>query len=193
MQAIADLENSFKEFDRVLETGDKQAVPIRQQDALGYVGQIEEAMVKEFPYQVPSDYDYLPQLKVSIICCLFLERAAARAPSLLTLLEKGKQQAAMQGKHLLPSSHQTTTSQIDWQCLTANMGSAAKAVGSCHYAQLKVGCPPQGILTTRLHLQDQTLLLRNSLSDRRCAAPCLICAGKVPHSTVMCRAGPQWR
>ena len=79
LQAIADLENSFKEFDRVLETGDKQAVPIRQQDALGYVGQIEEAMVKEFPYQVPSKYDYLPQLKVSTICCLFV-RAATTGP-----------------------------------------------------------------------------------------------------------------
>lgn len=80
LQAIADLENSFKEFDRVLETGDKQAVPIRQQDALGYVGQIEEAMVKEFPYQVPSEYDYLPQLKVSVICWPLLIRAPSRWP-----------------------------------------------------------------------------------------------------------------
>ena len=80
LQAIAGLENSFKEFDRVLESGDKQAVPIRQQDALGYVGQIEEAMVKEFPYQVPSEYDYLPQLKVRATSCPFIERAAARAP-----------------------------------------------------------------------------------------------------------------
>ena len=72
LQAIADLELSFKEFDRVLETGDKQAVPIRQQAALGCVGQIEEAMVKEFPYQVPSEYDYLPQLKVSLLCRPFV-------------------------------------------------------------------------------------------------------------------------
>ena len=71
LQAVNDLENSFKEFDRVLETGDKQAVPIRQQNALGYVGQIEEAMVKEFPYQVPSEYDYLPQLKVRVIAVHF--------------------------------------------------------------------------------------------------------------------------
>ena len=187
------MENSFKEFDRVLETGDKQAVPIRQQDALGYVGQIEEAMVKEFPYQVPSDYDYLPQLRVSIIYVVSERGSRHGAVRFsLPLSEKGKQQAAMQGKHLLASSHRTTTSQIDSQCLTANMGSAARPVGSCHSAQLKLGCPLQGILT-RLHLQDQTLVLRNSLSDRRCAAPCLVCTGKVPHSTVMCRAGPQWR
>ncbi len=41
-----------------------QAVIESQQKALTYVGAIEEAMVKGFPFQVPKDYDNLPQLKV---------------------------------------------------------------------------------------------------------------------------------
>jgi cyclophilin family peptidyl-prolyl cis-trans isomerase len=62
-QAIADLERAFAEFDKVIDTGDKQEVPIKQQECLTFVGQIEEAMVKGFPFQVPSKYDNLPQLK----------------------------------------------------------------------------------------------------------------------------------
>lgn len=51
-----------------METGDKQAVPAAQQNALTYVGQIEEAMMKGFPFDVPSQYDNLPQLKASPVC-----------------------------------------------------------------------------------------------------------------------------
>lgn len=43
---------------------DKDAVAIKQQELLGYVGEIEEAMVKGFPFEVPSEYANLPQLKV---------------------------------------------------------------------------------------------------------------------------------
>ena len=66
LKAIQNLEAAFKECDRVVETGDKQAVPSAQQNALTYVGQIEEAMMKGFPFTVPSQYDNLPQLKVSL-------------------------------------------------------------------------------------------------------------------------------
>ena len=65
LKSIQNLEAAFKECDRVVETGDKQAVPSVQQNALTYVGQIEEAMMKGFPFTVPSQYDNLPQLKVS--------------------------------------------------------------------------------------------------------------------------------
>jgi peptidylprolyl isomerase len=41
-----------------------QAVVEKQQAALTAVGNIEEAMVKGFPFTVPSTYDNLPQLKV---------------------------------------------------------------------------------------------------------------------------------
>ena len=64
LKAIANLEEAFKECDKVVESGDKQAVPAAQQNALTYVGQIEEAMMQGFPFEVPSEYDNLPQLKV---------------------------------------------------------------------------------------------------------------------------------
>lgn len=38
----------------------------KQQAALTAVGNIEEAMVKGFPFTVPSEYDNLPQLKVRL-------------------------------------------------------------------------------------------------------------------------------
>ncbi|KAL3163266.1 Peptidyl-prolyl cis-trans isomerase, chloroplastic [Trebouxia sp. C0010 RCD-2024] len=63
LKAIANLEEAFKECDRVVESQDKQAIPSAQQNALTYVGQIEEAMMKGFPFEVPSQYDNLPQLK----------------------------------------------------------------------------------------------------------------------------------
>ncbi|KAK9816473.1 hypothetical protein WJX72_000720 [[Myrmecia] bisecta] len=63
MAALANLDRSFAEFDKIIESGDKQEVPIKQQEVLGYVGQVEEAMVKGFPFTVPSQYANLPQLK----------------------------------------------------------------------------------------------------------------------------------
>lgn len=68
LKAIANLEEAFKECDRVVESQDKQAIPSAQQNALTYVGQIEEAMMKGFPFEVPSQYDNLPQLKVCLKC-----------------------------------------------------------------------------------------------------------------------------
>ena len=41
-----------------------QAVPENQQNCLQYVSNIEEAMVKGFPFAVPPEYSGLPQLKV---------------------------------------------------------------------------------------------------------------------------------
>ena len=40
-----------------------QAVPENQQNCLQYVSNIEEAMVKGFPFAVPPEYSGLPQLK----------------------------------------------------------------------------------------------------------------------------------
>ena len=65
MKAIANLEEALKECDRAVEAQDKQAIPSVQQNALTYVGQIEEAMMKGFPFTVPPQYDNLPQLKAS--------------------------------------------------------------------------------------------------------------------------------
>lgn len=52
LQAIQELKAAFKLFDDVLEQKDKQEVPIAQQRCLRQVGDIEEAMVKKFPFQV---------------------------------------------------------------------------------------------------------------------------------------------
>lgn len=64
--AIANLEAALKDFEGVLAAGDKQAVPIVQSTALNFVGDIEEAMVKGFPFAVPKEYANLPQLKVGL-------------------------------------------------------------------------------------------------------------------------------
>ncbi|CAL5222330.1 g4676 [Coccomyxa viridis] len=63
MRAISDLDKSLDEFMELMEKKDKQDIPIKQQEALGFVGIIEEAMVRGFPYEVPKQYANLPQLK----------------------------------------------------------------------------------------------------------------------------------
>ena len=65
LKAIANLEEALKACDKVVEVQDKQGIPSVQQNALTYVGQIEEAMMKGFPFEVPSQYANLPQLKAS--------------------------------------------------------------------------------------------------------------------------------
>jgi len=64
MRAITDLDKSLDEFIELMEKKDKQEIPSKQQEALGFVSIIEEAMVKGFPYEVPKQYANLPQLKV---------------------------------------------------------------------------------------------------------------------------------
>lgn len=63
LAAMERLDKSLDEFQALLEEKDKQEVPIKQQEALGFVGAVEEAMVKGFPYEVPKQYSALPQLK----------------------------------------------------------------------------------------------------------------------------------
>ena len=64
MRALKDLDTSLDQFIELMERKDKQDIPIKQQEALGFVSVIEEAMVKGFPYEVPKQYANLPQLKV---------------------------------------------------------------------------------------------------------------------------------
>lgn len=61
----------------MLDAQDKQEVPLVQQRCLDYVGQVEEAMVKGFPFDVPPEYANLPQLKVPRRRCLHAEGARA--------------------------------------------------------------------------------------------------------------------
>ena len=62
---MAKLEQGLTEFQALIEAKDKQLVPIKQRECLQYVGEIEEAMVKGFPFEVPSEYANRPLLKVN--------------------------------------------------------------------------------------------------------------------------------
>lgn len=61
--AIDKLKKGLSEFQALIDAEDKQEVPIKQQEVLTYVGDIEAAMVKGFPFDVPAAYADLPQLK----------------------------------------------------------------------------------------------------------------------------------
>ncbi|GLI69788.1 hypothetical protein VaNZ11_014487 [Volvox africanus] len=62
LENIEKLQAALNEFQATVEAKDKQAVPIKQREALTYVGNIEEAMVKGFPFQVPPEYADRPLL-----------------------------------------------------------------------------------------------------------------------------------
>lgn len=85
LKAIAALDKSLDEFTALLDAKDKQEIPLKQQEALGFVGQIEEAMVKGFPYEVPAQYANLPQLKVPpyLMLSYLLHATALPAPEVL--------------------------------------------------------------------------------------------------------------
>jgi hypothetical protein len=61
--AVDKLRKGLGEFQALIDAEDKQEVPIKQQELLTYVGDIEQAMVKGFPFDVPAAYADLPQLK----------------------------------------------------------------------------------------------------------------------------------
>ena len=62
-EALEKLRVGLSEFKTILDNQDKQEVPTKQQELLSYVGTMQEAMVKGFPFEVPSEYANLPQLK----------------------------------------------------------------------------------------------------------------------------------
>jgi hypothetical protein len=71
LKALSELEANLRAFSKILEGTEqkdaekvKQEVPVLQQEALAYVGRVEEAMVQGFPFKVPEQYSNLPQLKV---------------------------------------------------------------------------------------------------------------------------------
>jgi hypothetical protein len=63
--SLANLEQGLTEFQALIDAKDKQLVPIKQRECLQYVGEIQEAMVKGFPFEVPAQYADRPLLKVS--------------------------------------------------------------------------------------------------------------------------------
>ena len=58
------LDQGLIEFQALIDAKDKQAVPIKQREVLEYVGEVEAAMVKGFPFEVPKEYADRPLLKV---------------------------------------------------------------------------------------------------------------------------------
>jgi len=62
LAALDSLNQSLAEFAQLIEAKDKQIVPIKQREALSYVGLVEEAMVKGFPFEVPKEYATKPLL-----------------------------------------------------------------------------------------------------------------------------------
>lgn len=68
-ESYAKLNQALNEFNALIDAKDKQLVPIKQRECLAYVGEIEEAMVKRFPFEVPAEYANRPLLKVSRLHC----------------------------------------------------------------------------------------------------------------------------
>jgi hypothetical protein len=68
LAALERLDQGLIEFQALIDAKDKQSVPIKQREVLEYVGQVEAAMVKGFPFEVPKEYADRPLLKVSGMC-----------------------------------------------------------------------------------------------------------------------------
>lgn len=64
LAALDKVDQGLAEFDAVIAAQDKQEVPAKQQQVLIALGNVEEAMVQGFPFEIPAQYSNLPQLKV---------------------------------------------------------------------------------------------------------------------------------
>lgn len=64
LAALEKLDAGLLEFQALIDAKDKQAVPVKQREVLEYVGQVEAAMVKGFPFEVPKEYADRALLKV---------------------------------------------------------------------------------------------------------------------------------
>lgn len=60
---IAMLEMDVDEMHQAVDAGNKESVWIKRSEMLDRVGNLEELMVAEFPYDVPEEYSHLPQLQ----------------------------------------------------------------------------------------------------------------------------------
>lgn len=61
--AIANIEAGIAQLRTALEAQDKNLISEERSKVLNSVSQLEELMVQEFPFEVPSEYSNLPQLK----------------------------------------------------------------------------------------------------------------------------------
>ena len=60
---IESLNSELNDFKVIVDNQDRQAVPIQQQKCLSTLGNIEELMVGDFPYDIPKEYASYPLLK----------------------------------------------------------------------------------------------------------------------------------
>jgi peptidylprolyl isomerase len=60
---IAQLKSKVSDLQKAVEDKNRDLVREKQADALDLVGDLEELMVQEFPFEVPKEYSNLPQLK----------------------------------------------------------------------------------------------------------------------------------
>ncbi|BFI25337.1 hypothetical protein MPTK2_1g20230 [Marchantia polymorpha subsp. ruderalis] len=61
--AMSRLSDGLLEFQSLLEQKDRAGILPKQKECLEYVGQVEEAMVEKFPFEVPAEYAKMPLLK----------------------------------------------------------------------------------------------------------------------------------
>ena len=62
-QIIAQIKDGIPKLQEATDKKDKENIWIERANVLNLVSDLEELMVKEFPYEVPSQYSNLPQLK----------------------------------------------------------------------------------------------------------------------------------
>ncbi|CAM6086443.1 unnamed protein product [Calypogeia fissa] len=60
---LSKLGDGLVDFQRILEVKDRNAIAPKQRDLLDIVGDVEEAMVDKFPYDLPAEYASKPWLK----------------------------------------------------------------------------------------------------------------------------------
>ncbi|GJQ09026.1 hypothetical protein GpartN1_g817.t1 [Galdieria partita] len=60
---------------QIISQRDSEKIVLANADILRDIGTLEEDMVKEFPYEVPKEYDYLPQLKGRAVVEMTLKKA----------------------------------------------------------------------------------------------------------------------
>lgn len=60
--ALSALKDALETLELKNESADRLDVPILQQKAAHYVTEIEESMIKAFPFSIPQEYNTLPQL-----------------------------------------------------------------------------------------------------------------------------------
>ncbi|MBD2119588.1 peptidylprolyl isomerase [Trichocoleus sp. FACHB-262] len=60
---IAQMQQEAVDLQAAAESKDKEQIRQKQAELLNHVSELEEAMVQEFPFEVPAEYSNLPQLK----------------------------------------------------------------------------------------------------------------------------------